>query len=246
MTIAAKTATISSKFMRGFMRRFSVTALRPARASEAALLVCGGAALDGVCGSAVEVVERRCDELIERQVQEVVAAFGVHEHLRRRPQDLLERLDVQALARNVRRLLVFGEDLREPVRLALRVRDHLLSIGLCFLAPPLGLAARSRQDFVRVGLRFENASLAVLAGPDRILHGLLDLASGNSASDQVHFVDRDPGVVRVERGLQQILSLLRDLGAPVGQDEIEHVAADHLADRARGRRLERRLPGRAG
>ncbi len=34
------------------------------------------------------------DELVERQVQEVVAALGVDQDLRRRPQDLFERFDV--------------------------------------------------------------------------------------------------------------------------------------------------------
>ena len=118
-------------------RGFSVSAF-PARASAARVLVVVGGAtarrrrrLGGRRGRAA------LHELVERQVQHVVAAFGVDEDLRRVPQDLFERLDVHALARDARRFLVLDEDLREAVGLALRVGDDLLSIGLCVLAAPL-------------------------------------------------------------------------------------------------------------
>ena len=73
-------------------------------------------------------------ELIQRQVQQVVTALRVYDHLRRVPQNPLERLDVQALARDARRLLIFREYLIEPLRLALRARGDLCAIGLGVLA----------------------------------------------------------------------------------------------------------------
>src|SRR5262249_39259807 len=84
-------------------------------------------------------------QLVERQIQHVVAVAGVDEHLRRARQHGLERLDVEPLTRDRRRAYVLGEDLLEVVRLALRFRDSLGAIRLGVLAPFLRLAARLGQ-----------------------------------------------------------------------------------------------------
>src|SRR5574341_1965588 len=74
---------------------------------------------------------RLLHQLVERQVQEVPAALVVDDDLRGRGQDLLQGLDVDALARHGRRLRVLGEHLAETRGFAHGIGDdaRLVAIG---------------------------------------------------------------------------------------------------------------------
>src|SRR5690606_23126142 len=115
-------------------------------------------------------------QLVEGQVEQIVAALGIDQHLRRRREDLLERLEIDALARDRGRLLILRNDAAEAIRLAFRVRDHLLAVRLGLLSLTRSGAARTRQDPIAVLLRAQDSPLAILARLDGILHGVLDLA----------------------------------------------------------------------
>src|SRR5690606_28995360 len=58
-------------------------------------------------------------ELAERQVEQVAAGFLVDDHLAGGAEDLLHGLEVEAIARDLRRALVFREDLAEARAVAL-------------------------------------------------------------------------------------------------------------------------------
>ena len=62
-------------------------------------------------------------EFVERQVQQVAPALLVDQHLARVAHDLLHRLDVETVARHLRRLVVLGDDLPEARGIAFRPLD---------------------------------------------------------------------------------------------------------------------------
>src|SRR6185503_17073397 len=127
ITITATTARINSKFRRGPMAQSSLTRLALARAHAARR-------------ARRRSIRRRLlprrrlraalHELIERQVQQVVAAVRVDQHFRGGLQYLFQGFDVHALARHGRRLLILDEDLREPVGLTLGIGNDLGPIRL--------------------------------------------------------------------------------------------------------------------
>src|SRR6185503_9340050 len=142
ITITATTARINSKFRRGPMAQSSLTSLALARAHARAWR----ARRRSVRRRLLPRRRQRAalHELIERQVQQVVAALRVDQHFRGGLQYLFQGFDVDALARHGRRLLILGEDLREPVGLALGIGNDLSPIRLGILPAPRRFAARSR------------------------------------------------------------------------------------------------------
>src|SRR5690606_33724977 len=56
----------------------------------------------------------RADQLVERHIEEVAAVAAIDHDLRGIGEDLLHRLDVQAIPGDPRRFRVFLQDLREP------------------------------------------------------------------------------------------------------------------------------------
>ena len=89
--------------------------------------------VDCRCSSSVRVRRAALGELVERQVEHVARALGVDQHLVGAPEHILDGLVVQPLARHARRALIGGKQLRESLRLTLRVRDDPRLVGLRFL-----------------------------------------------------------------------------------------------------------------
>src|SRR6185503_10365309 len=95
---------------------------------------------------------RLLHQLVERQHQEVARAAVIEHHLVGRRQDLAHRVDVDALARHLRRLRVFGEHLAKARRVAFGIRDHALLVAFRLLLQARGRAARARDHVVRIRL----------------------------------------------------------------------------------------------
>src|SRR5690606_13080439 len=131
ITIAASTTAISSAFS------LELISLPSARRPLARARARRGRARDRRRHGGRLVLRRTAlallHELIERQIQHVTAPVGVDQHLGRGRENLLERLEIEALAGNRRRLLVLGEDVAEAVRLAFGVGDHTLPVRLRLL-----------------------------------------------------------------------------------------------------------------
>src|SRR5690606_8424512 len=167
ITMAASTATISSAFS------LELISLPSARRPLARARARSGRARDRRRHGSRLVLRRPAlallHELIERQIQHVAAPFGVHQHLRRGREDLLERLEIQALAGDRRRLLILAEDVAEAVRLAFGVGDDPLPVRLRLLLLAGGRAAGERQDPITVFLGAQDRALAVFPR----LHGVL-------------------------------------------------------------------------
>ena len=91
------------------------------RAAAAAAPRCG-------CRSVGYALASLLDQLVERQIQHVVAALAVHEHLGRIRVDLLHGVQVHPLANHSGRFRVLRVDLLEALGIALRLRDTVLSL----------------------------------------------------------------------------------------------------------------------
>jgi len=76
-----------------------------------------------------------------------------HDHFVHLREDALHRVDIDSPACDLRCLFILGEDRREPLRLALSQRDHLLLVGFAFLDDAGCASLRLRHDLVGIGLR---------------------------------------------------------------------------------------------
>ena len=115
----------------------------------------------------------------------------------------------------------------------MREIDHLHFVGFGFLADPLGVAARTRQDVIGVGLGLVARPLLVGARALDVVEGVDDRKRRLDAL-QLHLRDLDPGLVVVEQPLQQGLGLVGDLLALVRHRRLDRRAADDVAQRALG------------
>ena len=88
------------------------------------------------------------------------------------PSSALHGLEIHALARDVRRLLVFVVDLEEARGLTGRLGDGLLAIGFGGLRDLRGAAARFRHHAVGVGLRLVLRALEVGARRLHVAEGV--------------------------------------------------------------------------
>src|SRR3954464_3683923 len=153
---------------------------------------------------------RLVPQLLERQHEEIARAAVVEHHLVGGGQDLAHRVDVDALARHLRRLRVLGEHLAEARRVALGVGDHALLVALGLLLQARGRAARARDHVVGVRLAFVLLALAVLAGLHRVVERGLHLLRRLGVL-QRHRAHLDAGVVAVVDRLHEIARLVGDV-----------------------------------
>src|SRR5689334_11296285 len=84
-------------------------------------------------GRARRALRGLLDQLVDREVEQALPALLVDDHLARGPEDLLHRLEVHALARDLRGALVFAEDQAEARRVALRGGDDTLAVAVGLL-----------------------------------------------------------------------------------------------------------------
>ena len=142
----------------------------------------------------------------------------------------MHHVEVEAVARDARRLLVFDHDLAEARGVALGALHDLGLVAVGLLHQARGHAAGARHDVVRVCLALVLQALAVLAGLDSVVERRLHLL-GRLDTLQRHLLHEDAGVVAVEHLLHQLLGLLGDLLAALVEREVHLAAADDLADR---------------
>src|SRR5690606_1669104 len=172
----------------------------------------------------------RPHQLVEREIKQVVALAAVDQHLRRIGEDLLHGLDVQALARDTRGLLVFLEHLHEALGIALGARDRARAVALGLLLEPGRHTLRPRHDVVGVGDPVIDQALPVLRRLVGVREGLLDLLRWLDLLDG----DVDHGgaeAVAVEDRLHQRKRVARDQVLLLVQHAVDPRAADHLAHR---------------
>ncbi len=78
-------------------------------------------------------------------------------------------VEVEALARDRGRLVVFDQDLLEAARVAFRFLNDARVVTVGFLQQPRRQAARAGDDVVGVGLALVLLPFAVLARLDRVV-----------------------------------------------------------------------------
>ncbi len=175
-------------------------------------------------------------QLVEREVRhDALAGLAVDNHLVSAAHHAFHRLEEDALARHLRRLLVFVEHLEEARRLALRLGDRLLLEAFGGLQDALGFTARFRHHLVGVGERFVLQALLVGARGLNVAEGVDDLARRVDLL-QRHLIDLDAGLIAVERLLDQcqhggfrLLPCLREDRLNVGlTDNLAHGAFRHF------------------
>jgi hypothetical protein len=168
------------------------------------------------------------------------AAAAVGHDLGRALQHLLHGLEVQALARDLRRRLVLRRDQRVALRLAVGLRHHRGLGALGLGADARGLAARLGHDLAGVGLGLVLDALLVLARDHDVVERLLHVLRRAQVLE-VELGDGDPGAVAIHGLAQELARVDGEVGALAGQYRVHVGAADHLAHGAVGRLLERLL-----
>ncbi len=182
-------------------------------------------------------------QLVERQIEQIVAALLVDQHFARVAHDLLHGVDIQAVARDARRLVVFRDDLAEAAGIALRAFDHALLVAFGLLVQARRRALGLRHDVVGIGLAFVFLALAVLPGFYRIVERGLHLLRRLRILHR-DLADADARVITIENFLHQLLRIARDLRAALVEHEVHRVLADDFAYRG-FRRLQHAVFGRA-
>ena len=170
------------------------------------------------------------DELVERQIQHVVASLAVDEHLRGARVDLLHRVQVHALTNHGRSLRIFCVDLLEALGIALRLRHHAIAVGARLVDRARRIGLRARQQLVRVGLRRVAGALVVLAHLRRFLERRLHLRG------HLHALQRDARhlkarLVGIERALDRVDETRAQGLAILVEQVVGGLRAGDLADR---------------
>src|SRR5690606_7925008 len=125
-------------------------------------------------GTAV-TADRRVDNLVQGQIEHVVAVTGVHHHLGAAAHHLLQGIQVETLAGDFRGLLILRKQIFKALGLTLGLGNHLGLVGIGFLDYALGLTPGLGNDPVGIGLGLTDHPFLVLSGLDHVVVGLLDL-----------------------------------------------------------------------
>ena len=145
----------------------------------------------------------------------------------------MHHVQIEPVARDARRLLIFDEDVAKARRIAFGPLHDLGLVTARFFAQTRCLTTRARHDVVRIRLTFVLRTLAILARFYGVVERGLYLF-GRLHTLQRHFLHVDAGAVAIEHLLHQLLGLLRDLLAPFVKNEVHLRLADDLADRRLG------------
>ena len=140
-------------------------------------------------------------------------------------EDALHRLQIDALPRDVGRLLVFVVDLEEARALALGLGDRLLLVAFGDLQDLRGASLGVGNDAVGIGLGLVLQPLEIGA---RRLHVAERVDHLRRRIDllHLHLLHQDAGAVAVERLLHQFLHAGLGGGAGAGQDRLDVGVAD--------------------
>src|SRR6266513_4108395 len=128
----------------------------------------------------------------------------VDDHLVAVLEDLLHRLEVEPLHRDILRRLEGVVDRQETIGIALRASDDLLTIGFRLLLDRRGGTARPRDDVVAVGLCLVAQPFAVRKRALHVAEGVDDRRR-RIDSQQLQLSDFNPGAIGIEDALQQVL-----------------------------------------
>src|SRR5208337_3830799 len=141
---------------------------------------------------------------------------------------MLERLQIHAAARNVRRLFVFLIHFQKTLRAALRFGDGLLAVTLRILKDLLRMAASFRNDAIGIGLRLIAGSLLIGACRLNVAESRYDVG-GRVHLLQIDLSHLNAGIVAIECALNERLHGLLDLLAAFCQDGLNVVLTDNFA-----------------
>ena len=142
--------------------------------------------------------------MVERQEwQHVLAHFGVRDDLVDLREDLLHRLQQDALPCHFLRLLVFLIDGNEAVGASTGEVDDLLGIGFRLIDYLHRFSTRSRDEVVAVAISLLDHFLLVLAGAHDILERTPDLFWWMHVL-KLDVLDADSRAITVERFLQKL------------------------------------------
>ena len=151
-------------------------------------------------------------------------------------ENALHRLQIHALARHARRVLILRIDLIEARGLAVGFGDRLLAIGLGLQPDARRRAFRFRHDAVGVGVGLVDRALLILLGRGHVAIGGQNLR-GRVDRLQLNLLDEHAGVVIVEHFLHPVLHVRFDRLAIAGQNAVDRLEADDLAHDAFGDRF---------
>jgi len=177
------------------------------------------------------------DELVERQVHQVVGIVAVDQHLAGLAEHRFHGFHVQALAGDLGRLPVFGQQLRKAARFTLGLGHQRFLVAVGFLDLAGGGTARPGNDVIGVGFGLVFQPFLVLARLDGIgerrLHFLRRLRVL-----QIDVRHQQAGRVGGQGLLHQLLDIGHHLRTAFLEYEVHFALADDFAYHAFGHLLE--------
>src|SRR5690606_36876843 len=187
------------------LNRYAVAGVRP-----------GGGAGRLAAGGRRSGAAALLHQLVDRQVQQIAVALARHHDLAGIAQHILQGLDIQALAHDLRRLTVFADQQVEALGLTLGPRHYRLTIAVGLFEQALGLTAGFRNDTVGIGFGQVALTHLVLPGTDHVIKGILHLRRRLGALD-VNLNHGNTGLVGIQIALQTFGGFHTHLLTPFGQ-----------------------------
>ena len=181
-------------------------------------------------------------DLVERQIQQVVTAL-FHHDLGGVGHDLLHCIQIQPVARDLRRFFVLGNHLIEALGITHRLLHHALPVALSLLLQTRCHTFGLRQHVVGVGLAFVFLPLAILSGFDGVFKGCLHFFRRLCVL-HVDFLHVDAGLVTIQNDLHQLVHFILHIGTALLHHVIHGAFADDFANGRFGR-LQYSIVGRA-
>src|SRR5690606_29564413 len=148
-------------------------------------------------------------------------------------QYILQGLDVQTLAHDLRCLTVFTDQQVEAFGLTLGPSHYRLAIAVRFFQQTLGLTAGFRNDAVGIGFGQVALTNLVLPGTDHVIEGILLFRRLLGALD-AHLNHGDPGLVCIQIALQTRGGFHTHLLTPFGQYLVHGGRTHNVAQGALG------------
>src|SRR5690606_39074261 len=174
------------------------------------------------------LARRLACNLVQREIQHIVAAVGINDNLGGIFEYVLHGGKVHAFARDVRRLGVLTFDAGKARGITLGVTDDPGAITLGLLHHARHLALRLGQHPARIGIALVYESFAVLTGLDGVIERRLHLFGRLHVLNR-HGTDLNARLVTIEDFLGETLHPRSDFGTARIQDRIHGLLADHFA-----------------
>ena len=141
------------------------------------------------------------DDLIQRQVQQIIALFHVNQDLAGIAQDRFHGFKIHALPRYIRRLLIGLQDLGETTDITFRSCDYLGLISIGIFGNTRCATACLGNNLIGVGFGFIDQAVLIFTGTNGVEEGFLYLF-GWLGVLKIYTSYKKAVVITVKNGLQ--------------------------------------------